>query len=70
IDFVTPSVTPNPAATASSVPTILVTDWHGSHVLDFFRKKNIEFHPDYSWKAFIWLIAKFIVDGGEEEIVV
>ncbi|RPA94623.1 hypothetical protein L873DRAFT_1814193 [Choiromyces venosus 120613-1] len=39
------------------------------HLLDFFREKNIEFHPDYSWKTFIWLIAKFIVNGREEEIV-
>ncbi|RPA96366.1 hypothetical protein L873DRAFT_1811531 [Choiromyces venosus 120613-1] len=69
MDFVTQSAPPKPAATASSVPTILVTDWHRSHLLDFFREKNIEFHPDYSWKTFIWLIAKFIVNGREEEIV-
>ncbi|RPB02687.1 hypothetical protein L873DRAFT_1801649 [Choiromyces venosus 120613-1] len=53
MDFVTPSATPNPAATASSVPAVAVTDWHGSHIMDFFRHKNIEFHPYYSWKAFI-----------------
>ncbi|RPA96401.1 hypothetical protein L873DRAFT_1811600 [Choiromyces venosus 120613-1] len=53
--FVTPSATPKPAATASSVPTIL--------------GKKHRIPPDYSWKAFIWLIAKFIVNGCEEEIV-
>ncbi|RPA95761.1 hypothetical protein L873DRAFT_1812561, partial [Choiromyces venosus 120613-1] len=54
--FVIPSATPNLAAAASSVPTILVTDSHGSNAMNFFSKNNIEFHPGYSWKAFIWLM--------------
>ncbi|RPA96319.1 hypothetical protein L873DRAFT_1236322 [Choiromyces venosus 120613-1] len=53
----------------SQLPTLIVTGWHRTHLLDFAKEHNIPFHPDYSWKTFIILMAKFIVNGRETEII-
>ncbi|KAG0642739.1 hypothetical protein HOY80DRAFT_1035689 [Tuber brumale] len=67
-------LTASPAVTFHPSPpprpsTLSVTGWRRENLIDFFQEQNIIFHVDYSWKTFIWLVAKYIVEDREAEIV-
>ncbi|KAG0137643.1 hypothetical protein HOY82DRAFT_535341 [Tuber indicum] len=75
------SITSSPLSATSSASTtttsgiphqssiLIVVGWHRSNFLEFFEEHKIYFNPDWSWKTFILTVAKYIVDGREDEIL-
>ncbi|KAG0130077.1 hypothetical protein HOY82DRAFT_609971 [Tuber indicum] len=69
IDLTSSMTTTVTSSPSPQLSTLYVTRWHRDNFIEFCKEKNISFHPDYSWKTFIWLVAKFIVEDREAEIL-